>query len=600
MDTRLIPSLIARCVGLALAIGVALVAASLFAQYAASDGLDGLDLLRIALIVVSTFWLGWGAAQSFIGLFYRQKPVPRVDGEVRGRTAILMPVYNEDPVESFSRIAAMDEALSESGIADKYNFFILSDTRSEEIAQKELFWFSKLLEERNGRGRIYYRRREDNRGRKAGNIEDFFQTSGAAYDYALILDADSLMEAGTIEEMVRRMEAEPNLGLLQTLPGIINARTRFGRGMQFAASFFSPVFARGLALMQGREGPFWGHNAMVRSRAFANSCGLPELVGKPPFGGHILSHDYVEAALLARGGWQVRLDPDLEGSFEEGPENILEYAKRDRRWCQGNLQYTRLLPTPGLRLWSRFSFFQAILSYVAPLVWGVFLIAGLAAPFIAHAPDYFPEPYQLFPVFPSDETSKAIDLAVGVFGLLFLPKLLILLRNIILDGGRGFGGPIGAAISTLTELVVSSAYAPLMLMFQSRSVMQVLMGVDGGWPATQRSNGKLTLGEAWAASYWIVLFGGASLGLAWYFVPGVLLWMLPITIPMLAAPVLIMWSSRPQTGFGEKVFLSPNEVRPAGIISRQRMVFSRWTGVGSPTPSVKGRLREVERVEIRG
>jgi membrane glycosyltransferase len=169
----------------------------------------------------------------------------------------------------------------------------------------------------------------------------------------VILDADSLMEGATILEMIRRIEAEPRLGLLQTLPRVVRARSRFGRAMQFAAGFHSPVFARGLAAMQGRTGPFWGHNAIVRLRAWAESCGLPELPGRAPFGGHILSHDYVEAALLARAGWTVRLDPDLGGSYEEGPENIIDHAKRDRRWCQGNLQHLRIVFAQGLTLPSR-------------------------------------------------------------------------------------------------------------------------------------------------------------------------------------------------------------------------------------------------------
>ena len=178
--------------------------------------------------------------------------------------------------------------------------------------------------------RIVYRRRNRNTGRKAGNIEDFIQTSGGAYDYAMILDADSLMEGATIARMVRRMEADPALGLLQSLARVVGARSWFGRTMQFSASFCSQIFARGLAMMQGRTGPFWGHNALVRVRAFAASCSLPELAGQAPFGGHILSHDYVEAALLARAGRTVRLDDDLDGSFEEGPENIVDHAKRDR------------------------------------------------------------------------------------------------------------------------------------------------------------------------------------------------------------------------------------------------------------------------------
>ncbi|MCE8471342.1 glucans biosynthesis glucosyltransferase MdoH, partial [Rhodovulum sulfidophilum] len=277
-------------------------------------------------------------------------------------TVVLVPICNEDPVTTFARIAAMDGSIQAAGL--RCDIAVLSDTRDPENAARERDVFARLLAETGGAGRIFYRRRTDNRGRKAGNIEDFIQSSGGAYEFALILDADSLMEGVTIRRMIARMQADPRLGLLQTLPKIIGAGSLFGRAMQFSASFHSPVFARGLARLQGNTGPFWGHNAMVRVRAFAESCGLPALEGKPPFGGHILSHDYVEAALLARAGWRVKLDETIEGSFEEGPDNILAHAKRDRRWCQGNLQHIRLVLAPGLAGWSRFVFLQGIFAYL--------------------------------------------------------------------------------------------------------------------------------------------------------------------------------------------------------------------------------------------
>ena len=355
----------------------------LFLRYGAADGLDWMDFVRAALILLSTFWLAWGALQAFAGLTTKPPLPPRHDGPLISRCVVLVPVYNEDPAATFTRIAAMDASLRRTGFGDSFDIAILSDTRDAAVADAEKRGFLRLLTMTGGDGRIFYRRRETNRGRKAGNIEDFITRSGAAYDLAIILDADSLMEGDTMIEMVRRMEADPALGLLQTLPQIVNAASRFGRIQQFAAAFYSPVFCRGLAMMQGRTGPFWGHNAIVRVRAFAESCGLPELSGKPPFGGHILSHDYVEAALLARAGWSVRVDDDLSGSYEEGPENMVLHAKRDRRWCQGNLQHSRLLTAPGLLPWSRFVFVQGILAYLSPVIWLVFLLCSSAAPVFA-------------------------------------------------------------------------------------------------------------------------------------------------------------------------------------------------------------------------
>ncbi|MDT8856404.1 glucans biosynthesis glucosyltransferase MdoH [Paracoccaceae bacterium Fryx2] len=572
--------LLARSVGFLLSLVSAVGAGLLFLQFGASDGLDAFDVVRSVLILASTFWLAWGAAQGILGLMTRPKPPRRrLDGPIRGRTAILVPVYNEDPVTTFSRIAAMDAsvaaALDAAGSDAQVHVAILSDTRDPAIAAREQLWFLRLLRERDGQGRIFYRRRVLNTGRKAGNIEDFVQTSGAAYDYALILDADSLMEGETILEMIRRMEAEPRLGLLQTVPKVVRARARFGRAMQFSAAFFSPVYARGLAMMQGDTGPFWGHNAIVRVRAFAESCGLPELSGRPPFGGHVMSHDYVEAALLARAGWVVRLDDDLGGSFEEGPENLIDHAKRDRRWCQGNLQHARIIGAPGLKPWSRFVFLQGILAYIAPLFWLGFLLASIAAPVFAPPLDYFPVPYWPFPVFPSDETWKAIGLAIGVFGLLLAPKLLVALDAAIRGRARGFGGAPRAMTSTLVELLFSSITAPILMMFQTRSVMQVLLGRDGGWPTNNRGDGRLSLAEAWSASHWIVTSGLLGLWATWHFAPGLVPWLLPVALPMILAPVVISWSSRPGRS---ALFTTPTDLAESPVMQMQARILAAWTG----------------------
>jgi len=555
---------------------VAAVSAGLvFYSYGTADGPDHVDVIRALLMTISTWWLAWGAAQGLLGLTSRPKPPAlRQNGPIRGRTAILVPVYNEDPQITFARIAAMDASLAATGEAGVFHFAVLSDTRNDTIAQQERQWFAHLVKARNGTDRMFYRRRIANTGKKAGNIEEFITSAGAAYDYAIILDADSLMEGATIVEMIRRMEGDPKLGLLQSLPKVVRASSRFGRAMQFSASFYSPIFARGLAMMQGATGPFWGHNAAVRVRAFAESCGLPELSGPPPFGGHILSHDYVEAALLARAGWRVRVDDDLEGSYEEGPENIIDHAKRDRRWCQGNLQHARLVAAPGLKAWSRFVFVQGIFAYIAPVFWLAFILASIAAPYFAPGPDYFPDPFWPFPVFPPDATSKAVGLAVGIFGLLLLPKLLIVLDAASAKRVGGFGGTLRAAASTFAELLLSSITAPIFLMFQTRSVSQVLMRRDGGWPANNRGDGSLTIADAWAASWWITATGSTGLLLTWQLAPALLTWMLPVALPMVAAPAIIAWSSRPQQG---SLFEVPSDGNPPNVLQLHDAYLADWS-----------------------
>ncbi|MFO1173882.1 MAG: glucans biosynthesis glucosyltransferase MdoH [Paracoccaceae bacterium] len=572
--------LVLRTVAFVAAVLTGAWAAALFLQYTAANGLTPLALVSSLFLFLSTCWLAWGASLGLIGLKWLPPVVRRHEGPIKGRTVVLVPICNEDPVVTFARVAAIMQSVGEATDATVH-YAILSDTRDPNLARNEELWFARLMADTGGEGRLFYRRRTVNTGRKAGNIEDFFARSGGAYDYALILDADSLMEGATLVEMVRRMEAEPGLGLLQTLPVVVRASSVFGRVMQFAAAFFSPVFSRGLSRLQGNTGPFWGHNALVRVKAFAECCGLPVLSGPPPFGGHILSHDYVEAALLARGGWTVRLDTDLKGSYEEGPESVVEHAKRDRRWCQGNLQHVRVLMAPGLRSWSRFVFMQGVFAYVAPVLWALFLISVIADRMTQPPPNYFPDPYQLFPVFPSDETAKAIGLSIGIFGLLIMPKLLTAAEAILTGRSRGFGGTGAALKSVLSDFVLLSLLAPVLMAYQTRSVVQVLMGRDGGWPANRRGGADLSLAEAWEASRFIVFFGVLGLVIAHFLTTHIFWWVLPVVVPMILAPVLIARTSLPALPARPgrvRLFTTPQELDAPPILRLHDQVLARWQG----------------------
>ncbi len=557
---------------------VAYTATQLGADVFFADGLDWVDIIRLTLLAATTGWIAWGASLAIGGLFAGRVNVaasPVRDGVL---TAILIPVYNEDPAKSFSHVAAMSASLEKAGVSGRFEMVILSDTTRDDVGRQELEWFERLLETARQGPKLFYRRRARNIGRKAGNIAEFIRSSGARYEYLVILDADSLMEAATITTMVERMEADPKLGLLQTLPKIVHARSWFGRSIQFASFFFSPLFARGVSLLQGREGPFWGHNAIVRTTAFAESCGLPDLPGKAPFGGHILSHDYVEAALLARAGWTVRVDPDLEGSYEEGPDNVIDFAKRDRRWCQGNLQHGRIIGAPGLKAWNRFTLAQGIMAYLSSPLWLIFLVASILAPALAPEPDYFPVP-RLPAVFPRAETLQAVTLLTGIFALLIGPKLLIMARSVLTGEARKFGGVAGVIDSTFAEIIWSSILAPVTLMFQSRSVWQVLRGADSGWPSADREAEAVGMREAWASAWWIVLTGLLLFaGTAWL-APDLFYWFIPIALPLTAAPWLISASSRPAGGatarrFG--LFHTPAETMVPDVVSMQEEILAGW------------------------
>ncbi len=567
-----------RFFALIAAAGLSLGGAWLFLLFTGEGGLNLLDLLRAVLVAITGFWLVWGSIAAVLGVFAPSAPTAPTNTPLVSRTAILVPIYNEDPVATFSRIAAMNRSLVALGVADQFHFAVLSDTQAVDIAAEEVVQFGRLLNEPDSQGRMFYRRRERNLGRKAGNIEDFVSRSGGAYDFALILDADSLMEGETIVRMARRFEADPRLGLLQSVPTIINAQTLFGRSIQFAAAYLSPTYARGAALMQGREGPYWGHNAMVRMSAFASSCGLPELSGTPPFGGHILSHDYVEAALLSRAGWTVEVDTSLKGSYEEAPDNLIEYAKRDRRWCQGNLQHGRLISAPGLKIWSRFTFVQGIMAYLASPLWLLLLAASIVGALLPNLP-------AIVTGFGA-ATIPIWVLGVAVAVILVAPKLMVLIRGVFDGQNRRFGGTPIVLLSVVGEILLSTLLAPTMLMMQSRSVLQVLLRLDGGWPATERGQTRVPPADAFRASWWITAFAGLALGGVLIAAPGSALWLAPATVPALAAPLLIWATSLPVRRRKTRLFLSDMEAEPSSVILEQRAIFAAWTGA---KPAIEGR-----------
>ncbi|WP_164730550.1 glucans biosynthesis glucosyltransferase MdoH [Pelagibacterium montanilacus] len=551
------------------------------------DGIGWLDAIRSVLVAITGFWLVWGAVPAVLGALLPARAT-RDDADPQGRTVILVPICNEDAWQTFARIAAMNRGLVELGLAERFHFAILSDSQDRGAIAQEAQALEMLMDEKLAAGRIFYRRRTQNVARKAGNIEDFVKRSGGAYDYALILDADSLMAPATMARMAARMDREPELGLLQTVPRVIGARSTFGRVMQFASSYLSPAIARGASLFHGREGPYWGHNAILRMGAFAACCGLPSLSGRQPAGGHVLSHDYVEAALLSRGGWRVAVDAEMGGSYEEGPDDLLSYAKRDRRWCQGNLQHRRLLGAPRFRLWSRFTLLQGIMAYFASPLW----LALLAASMLAAAL-----------MLPEGEALSARDaipiwaVAAAVAAILIVPKLLVVLRGAVDGTNRRFGGTLRVTASILVEIIFSTLLAPIMLLLQSRAVMLILAGVDGGWPSTRRGWRPLGFGSCLVATWWIVACGLVTVAAVWTFALGTLLWILPATLPALLAPVLVWSSAMTGRPAGRQPFLLATEAeldRP-DVLVRQQQILGQWqactpagSGVVQPAGAAAG------------
>ncbi len=368
-------------------------------------------------------------------------------------------------------------------------------------------------------------------------------------------------------ELSARLEADPGLGLLQTLPAIVRARSFYARMQQFANLCYGPIFGNGLAAWHGRSGNFWGHNAILRTAAFADSARLPLLDGKPPFGGAVLSHDFIEAALLRRAGWGVRLDTDLEGSYEEAPPSLSDVMVRDRRWCQGNLQHIKFLFAPGLAFTTRMHLLAGIMAYLSAPLWLGLVFVGLiiAVQAAITEPVYFPGP-SLFPAWPIFDTARAIALFLVSTAIVLTPKALGWL-SVMLNPRRllRFGGPFALTTGVIVEVLMSALYAPVMMVAQSQIVCDILSGRDSGWATQRRGRGFVGLGEALRRHRWHISLGVALAIVAYFLNPDLLLWMLPVTAGLILAAFLSWISGSERLGRTLRTFAilrTPEEKRP--------------------------------------
>jgi membrane glycosyltransferase len=508
-----------------------------------------LQVLFASFFALTFAWIAFSCASAILGffvlLFGRSKLPPLADTAEMGRTALLMPVYNEDPERVFTALSRMGMALRREGVARHFDIFVLSDTRKEPIAAAELDAFHWLRRQLSPAVNVFYRRREHNHHRKAGNIADFVTRWGGAYDHMIVLDADSDMSAKAMITLARAMAADPKAGIIQSLPLLQNRWTPFARMTQFAGRVYGPVVAAGLSTWHGRDGNYWGHNAIIRTRAFASCAGLPELTGRKPFGGHVLSHDFVEAALVRRGGYAVYMLPQLTGSYEETPPCLIDLATRDRRWAQGNLQHIKIVGARGLHWVSRVHLVQGIMSYLASPLWLMLLMAGLLLATVARytMPNYFPDSFSLFPVWPVFDPELALWLLAITFLVLYLPKVLSLvlaLRDPELR--KGCGGVSGLFKSVLAESLMSMLLSPVMMLIQSRVVADVLLGRDSGWNAQNRDDQAMAISECVSKHGLHVVAGLGFAVLSFHISWATFLWLAPIAAALVLSP-LVSWGS---------------------------------------------------------
>jgi len=504
-------------------------------------------------------------------------------------TAIVFPICNENTVRVYEGLRATYESLEKTGKLERFDFFVLSDsTNPDKWIEEERRWCD-LVRDLDALGRIYYRRRLNNEGSKSGNVRDFLNAWGRRYRYFMVCDADSVMRGETIVDLVKLMEAHPEVGLIQTVPAVVNAESLFGRIQQFANRLYAPLFIAGLNYWALDLGNYWGHNALIRTEPFMQFCDLPQLPGRRPFGGQILSHDFVEAALLSREDRGIWFAYDLEGSYEEVPQSIIENAQRERRWCQGNLQHGMVLFAKGLRGVSRLHLVLGICGYLAGPLWLLFLITFNWIHWYQKNTGLSDIPVHAFtPYLDLSGTAHALLVFVICMVVIMLPKALALI-DLAFDGKRrrAFGGLARTTLGVVGETVFSTLHAPLLMLWHTRFVITNLLGVSVGWAPQKRAANSAAWTSAVRRHWWHTLAG-----LIW----GVFMWQLDRTLfwwftPVLAGmalsiPLSVFTARRGLGAWARKMdlFLTPEETAPPPelVALRARMKVHELTDDTTP------------------
>ena len=596
-------------------VGTTLLAGFMMLDIVRAGGITALELGILALFVPTFGWISisfWNASLGFVLQFvgrdpnslHRVRDVVASDEPIVSRTALVVPARNEDPHRLMAGLAAMVRSLEATGEATHFDIHLLSDTTDADLAHSEEVAWLELVRQVPRPAQLHYRRRADNVGRKAGNIADFCEGRGREYAFMVVLDADSVMSGPTFVELVRCMQANPRVGLIQTVPIPARQETAFGRFMQFAGALYGPMLASGQAFWQTDSANYWGHNAILRVQPFIEHCGLPTLSGEPPLGGPLLSHDFVEAALLRRGGWLVYLAPRLGGSWEEVPANVPDYAKRDRRWAQGSLQHLRLLPERGLKTLNRVHFVFGAMGYVSSVLWLLLLLASTAyvlVPALSAGPLLRDGGIGL----PGGRLGGAEEL-LPLLGLtavvLFLPKGLGLALA-LMDRGDEFGGRPALCLSALLEALFSVMVAPLLMIYHAAFVMSILGGRDVAWESQERRGRELGWERVWRHTAGVTALGAVWAGMTFYLSPAFFVWLTPIFTGLLLAAPIVRWTSSARLGrwlqergvlVVPSEFLAPRELLLAGHPNCGRSDAVSGA-VGSKSEGRTGTIHEIER-----
>ncbi|MDM0031443.1 glucans biosynthesis glucosyltransferase MdoH [Variovorax sp. J22P271] len=567
-----------RLAFLALTVLSTVAAATLFARVQPDYDNLWLEYSQIALYAVLSGWVVTGFVTALMGFYVSvrgdkhalsAKQVADHPMNPEARTAIIMPICNEDVATVFAGLRATCESVAATGHAKQFDVFVLSDSYTPEIAAAERAAWEDLRaaladSPNQPQVEVYYRLRTRRSHRKAGNVADFCRRWGKDYRYMVVLDADSVMSGDCLTAMVKLMEANPSAGIIQTATQAIGHVTLHARAQQFASRMTGRLFTLGMQFWQLGESHYWGHNAIIRVQPFMDHCALAPIKGSGGMSGGIMSHDFVEAALMRRAGFHVWLVADLVGSYEQQPPDLLSELQRDRRWCQGNLQNARLMAEPGLHPVHRAMFVTGTMAYLSAPLWLAFLTLGTALWLTGSS---VVEHWLAMPM-------ELVGLWLWTLCLLFLPRILGLVAVVIRGEQRQFGGIGGLLKSATLESAMAIVQAPVRMLAHSLFVVVALTGLKLDWKSPPR--------EAAAVSWRIAVsqlapmsfvIAALAVGIA-LIDASALTWLMPVGLPLLLAIPLTVLTS--QIGFGialrERGFLLiPEESRSPAVLRRAWM-----------------------------
>ncbi|WBY03736.1 glucans biosynthesis glucosyltransferase MdoH [Ramlibacter tataouinensis] len=557
------------------------IATVLFAKAQPDSPNPWLQWGQIALFAALSSWVVTGFATALMGFWvvlrgdahgltarsvHNQALAPEV------RTAIIMPICEEHVATVFAGLRATCESLAATGQAGQFDVFVLSDSASPETAAAERAAWEELraaLATQPGvQPEVYYRRRTRRTHRKAGNVADFCRRWGRDYRYMVVLDADSVMSGDCLVTLAKLMEANPKAGIIQTATQPTGLMTLHARAQQFAARVTGRLFTLGLQFWQLGESHYWGHNAILRVKPFMAHCGLAPIRGTGGLAGGIMSHDFVEAALMRRAGYHVWLAPDVAGSYEQQPPDLLSELQRDRRWCQGNLQNARLMAEPGLHRVHRAMFAIGAMSYLSAPLWLAFIVFG-ASLWMSGA--------RLL-VDDAGSSGALVGLWIWTLCMLFLPRVLGVAAVLLGRQQRAFGGTGRLLASSLAETLLSLLLAPIRMLAHSLFVAVALTGIKLHWQSPPRE--ARALGWGYAAGQLLPLTAavGALAAAVALVDPEAVAALLSVAVPLLLSVPLAVFTSHAGLGAWLRLrglMLIPEEAWSPPVLRRARLHAGR-------------------------